>query len=112
MNPVLASQTPRQAAGENKERYLAHIDHLMMVVLDISNGPQAAPDLPHHHVHEQISYIVSGRVIFFLGDAPYELGPGDMIAVPSDVPHCIQLLSESARVIDTFNPIRQEFLGS
>jgi hypothetical protein len=38
------------------------------------------------------------------------LGAGDLFAVPGGVPHSIQLLSATARLVDTFNPIREDFL--
>jgi hypothetical protein len=34
----------------------------------------------------------------------------DMITVPPDAPHTIQLLAEKVRLVDTFNPIREDFL--
>jgi hypothetical protein len=33
-----------------------------------------------------------------------------MFTAPSDVPHCIQTLSQHVRLIDTFSPIREDFL--
>lgn len=65
---------------------------------------------PHSHPHEQISYVVSGEVNLFIKDKTIRLEPGDMFAVPPNVPHGIQLLSEKARLVDTFCPIREDFL--
>ena len=36
-----------------------------------------------------------------------QLEPGDLITVPPDVPHSIQLLSAHVRLVDTFTPIRE-----
>jgi hypothetical protein len=33
-----------------------------------------------------------------------------MVAVPPDRPHRIQLLTPTARLVDTFTPLRQDFL--
>ena len=85
----------------------------MTVVIDFSGGPWPQPDPPHSHPHEQITCIVSGELIFFAGGStPQRLGAGDLFAVPPDVPHSIQLLSPSARLVDTFTPIREDFLGT
>ena len=54
-----------QPIAPGRTRYLAHTDHLMMVVIDFADGPSEAPDPPHSHPHEQISYVVSGEVLFF-----------------------------------------------
>lgn len=110
MSATLHSTASRHPIAPGRERYLAHTSNLMMVVIEFSQGPAETPDPPHHHPHEQITYVAEGKVLFFLDDIPYELSPGDMIAVPSNVPHTIQLLTPYVRLVDTFNPIREEFL--
>jgi quercetin dioxygenase-like cupin family protein len=35
---------------------------------------------------------------------------GDLIVVPSNAPHTVEVLSEAARLIDCFYPIREDFL--
>ena len=99
-----------QVIAEGRTRYLAHTDNLMMAVIDFNDGPTSQPDPPHSHPHEQVSYVASGEINFFLDNEPVRLGPGDMFTVPANVPHAVQLLSEYVRLIDTFTPIRKEFL--
>lgn len=110
MSVTLRSEADRHTISPGRVRYLTHSDHLMMVVLDFDDGPGAQPDPPHSHPHEQITYVAEGRVRFFVGDAAYELGAGDMVVVPPDVPHSIQLLTAHARLVDTFSPVREDFL--
>ena len=38
--------------------------------------------------------------------------PGDLIVVPANMPHCIQLLTPYVRLVDCFSPIREDFLSS
>jgi quercetin dioxygenase-like cupin family protein len=54
--------------------------------------------------------VAAGEINFFLDNEPVRLGPGDMFTVPANVPHAVQLLSEYVRLIDSFTPIREEFL--
>lgn len=105
------NEAPRQVVGDGRERYLSHTDNLMMVVIDCTDGPREQPDPPHHHPHEQITYVAEGEVLFFIDDTPYHLRAGDMITVAPNLPHTIQPLTPKLRLIDTFNPIREEFLG-
>lgn len=100
----------RESIGERRERYLGHTDKLMMVVIDFNDGPTSEPDPPHSHPHEQMSYVVSGELIVYIGDDQEQLGPGDMFTVPPDVPHTVQLLSEHVRLVDCFTPLREDFL--
>ena len=101
--------TPELIA-EGRARYLVHTNDLMAVVIDFVDGPASEPDPPHHHPHEQITYVAEGELLFFINGEPHKLGPGDLITVASNVPHAIQLLSEKARLVDTFSPIREDFL--
>lgn len=109
MGTVKRSDVTPEVIVEGRERYLAHTDNLMMVVIDFNDGPAAEPDPPHSHPHEQVSYVASGEVLFFLGGQPVKLGPGDLFTVPPDVPHSIQLLTEHVRLVDSFTPIREDF---
>jgi quercetin dioxygenase-like cupin family protein len=110
MSAILHSNANRHTIAPGRERYLAHTDNLMMVVIEFSNGPAETPDPPHHHVHEQVTYVAEGKVRFFVDGVPHDLSAGDMIAVPSNVPHGIQLLTPYVRLVDSFNPIREDFL--
>lgn len=93
-----------------RKRRLLHTDKLMMVVIDFEDGPAAEPDALHSHPHEQVTYVAEGEILFFIGTDSRRLSPGDMVAVPPDRPHGIQLMTARVRLIDTFTPIRQDFL--
>ena len=110
MAAVRYKDTPKESIADGRERYLCHTNDLMMVVIDLNDGPADEPDAPHHHPHEQITYVAEGTLLFFLDDTPYELSAGDMMTVSSNVPHSIQLLSKKARLVDTFSPPREDFL--
>ena len=42
--------------------------------------------------------------------APSRLGPGDLVAVPSDAPHTVQLLTSHVKLVDKSHPLREDFL--
>jgi quercetin dioxygenase-like cupin family protein len=91
-------------------RKVVHLEQLMMVVIDFTGGPMNEPDPPHHHVHEQITYVAKGRLKFFIEDSETELREGDTITIPSGKKHTIQTLTPEVRLIDSFSPIREDFL--
>jgi quercetin dioxygenase-like cupin family protein len=111
MGTIKCSEAFSQVIAEGRRRYLASTENLMMVVIDFDDGPTSEPDPPHAHPHEQISYVVSGEIVFFLDKSLARLGPGDMYTVPPNVPHSIQLLTSHVRLVDAFHPIREDFLG-
>lgn len=110
MTVVKRAETTPESIAAGRTRYLAHTDHLMMVVIDFEDGPQDQPDPPHFHPHEQVTYVAAGDLLFFINGEPQRLTAGDVITVPPDAPHTIQLLSPHVRLVDTFNPIREDFL--
>ena len=110
MTVIRRNDVTPEPIAPGRTRYLAHSDHLMVVVIDFEDGPSAQPDPPHHHPHEQVTYVAEGELYFFVDGEPHRLSAGDLITVPGDVPHSIQLLSARVRLVDTFTPIRADFL--
>ncbi len=83
----------------------------MNVLIEFSDGPWDHPEPYHSHPHEQTSYIAEGEILFFYDDEKEQhLRKGDMFAVPSGIKHTIQLLTREARLVDSFTPLREEFL--
>lgn len=102
---------PAEKLREGLYRRIIRTSQLMTVALDIEGGPWKEPEPFHSHTHEQTTYVASGEVLFFSeGGAPERLNAGDLAAIPSGIPHSIQLLSASARLIDTFHPVREDFI--
>ncbi|PHN08165.1 cupin domain-containing protein [Flavilitoribacter nigricans] len=94
------------------KRKIIHLDQLMTVLLDFTDGPWDEAEPPHSHPHEQTSYIAAGEVIFYCeGEPDQHLKAGDMFFVPSGKAHSIKLLTPYARLVDSFTPLRQDFLA-
>ncbi len=92
-------------------RTLTYTDNLMLAIIDFTTGPWDEPEPPHSHPHEQASYVAEGEIIFYCeGEEDKHLKAGDTFAVPSGKKHTVKLLSEKVRLIDSFNPIREDFL--
>ncbi|MFC2016553.1 cupin domain-containing protein [Chloroflexota bacterium] len=80
----------------------------MMVLNELL--PSAQPNL-HQHPHEQLTYIVEGTCRFELGDEVLDMVAGDVILIPPDVPHSLEVTSkEPVLNLDVFSPIREDFL--
>ncbi|NMH86925.1 cupin domain-containing protein [Flavivirga algicola] len=92
------------------KRKVVHLNGLMVTVIKFSNGPMKQPDPPHKHPHEQISYVASGSLKLFIEDREYLLNEGDTFKVASNLNHCVQTLTENVTLIDSFAPIREDFL--
>jgi quercetin dioxygenase-like cupin family protein len=100
--------TEKISAG--RERRIANLENLMVVVFDFNDGPMNEPDPFHSHPHEQITYVAMGELLFFKGSDEYHLSEGDLMIIPPEIPHCIKTLSRSVRLVDSFTPLRKDFL--
>lgn len=91
------------------KRRISYLNNLMVAIVDIE-GPMNEPDPVHCHEAEQICYIAEGECLVIIGEEQVRMKAGDTFAVPANVPHAIQAFSEKLRLIDSFNPIRKEFI--
>jgi quercetin dioxygenase-like cupin family protein len=110
MGTVKRSKTTPVSIGKGRTRYLAHTDHVMIAVVEFDDGPALEPDPPHSHPHEQVSYVALGEIIVTIDKEKTHLSEGDLFTVPPNVDHAVQALSKHVRLIDAFNPIREDFV--
>jgi quercetin dioxygenase-like cupin family protein len=66
----------------------------------------------HSHPHEQSTMVERGCVRFTVDGADRLVSPGDVLRLPSGVPHGATMLDEEVVLIDIFSPIREDFLPS
>jgi quercetin dioxygenase-like cupin family protein len=62
----------------------------------------------HSHPHEQMVYVVSGRIVFESPDGQVEAAGGDSFLVPGGVDHQARALEDS-EVLDIFTPYREDY---
>ena len=104
-------EVPFSQVKEGIQRKIIMTDDLMTVLIDFTNGPWEQPDPPHSHPNQQTSYVAQGEIIFYCEDDPEQhLKAGDMYAVPSGKKHTIKLLTQKVRLIDSFYPVREDFI--
>lgn len=101
------SETMPEPAGEGvRRRVLAYGADAMCVENTFETGAVGAM---HSHPHTQVTYIVSGRFRFTIGEETREVGPGDTLLKENEVRHgCVCL--EAGVLLDFFSPMRQDFV--
>ena len=94
------------ATGVNRQ-IMAYDGQLMMVKVKFDKG---AVGSMHEHYHSQATYVVSGKFELTIGDKKEILSAGDGYYVAPDELHgCVCL--EAGILIDTFSPVRADFLN-
>jgi quercetin dioxygenase-like cupin family protein len=82
-------------------------ERMMQMIVQLEAGSR----LPEHrHPHEQLTYLVSGRLRLYLDGVAHDLGPGDSLLIPGGVLHSAEVLAESV-ALDTFCPPREDLLA-
>jgi quercetin dioxygenase-like cupin family protein len=94
------------AAPGLSRRVGAYNDNLMVVEVHFEAGVTAPL---HHHVHEQITYVMSGKFEFTVGDETYIVGAGDSLYKQPNIEHGATCL-EAGMLLDVFTPHRADFL--
>ncbi|MFZ5430818.1 MAG: cupin domain-containing protein [Bacteroidota bacterium] len=102
-------EDPAEVLKPGVKRRLIHLENLMTVIVDFEH-PMEEPDPPHSHPHEQITFVASGELYFYIGDKQYFLEQGDMICIPAGEPHTVRTVTPDVRLIDSFSPVREDFL--
>ena len=67
----------------------------------------------HSHENEQLTYILEGALKFWIGEDSSEeitVSAGEVLLIPSNVPHKAEALEETLDV-DIFSPPRQDWLA-
>ncbi|HEX7567266.1 MAG TPA: cupin domain-containing protein [Anaerolineaceae bacterium] len=102
-----SQETPVQMSEGVQRRVLAYGGSLMIGQFTFAAGAVAAW---HSHLHEQVSYIVSGEIDYYTENAePVRLKAGCSFYVPSNLKHRVVAIVPTV-IVDAFTPQREEFL--
>jgi amino-acid N-acetyltransferase len=84
------------------------LNNVMFTYFEIEPGARFKE---HKHVSEQITYVLEGDLYFTIADRTVRVGPGEAIAIPSNVPHAACIKEKRVRAVDAWSPIRSDYLG-
>jgi len=100
---------PKERVSATLERRLITGERAMLAQIFLAKGCIVPR---HSHDNEQFSYVIEGRIRFWIGEDGKEqmdLGPGEVLHLPSNVPHSAEALVDFVG-IDVFSPPRQDWL--
>ncbi|SMY06353.1 cupin domain-containing protein [Flavimaricola marinus] len=92
--------------GGLTRKVAAYNDNVMCVEVHFEAGTVAAR---HHHPHEQVTYVMSGKFEFTVGDDTYTVSAGDSLYKKSNIEHGATCI-EAGTLLDIFTPHREDFL--
>lgn len=96
-----------QSAGEGVTRkILSYSENMMIVELEFKKGAIGAL---HKHEHEQIGYIIKGKLELIDEGEKTILSEGDSYYMAPGEEHGVTALEET-KMVDIFTPMRKDFL--
>jgi quercetin dioxygenase-like cupin family protein len=101
---------PWEQVTDRLKRKLVTGDRMMLAHVWLDKGCVVPK---HQHENEQLTYIVSGALHFWIGEDQKEevvVRAGEVLHIPSNVPHKAVALEDTLDV-DIFSPPRQDWLN-
>ena len=104
MKHTLSTIPPFEISRGFKARFI-HTDSMTLAFVEVDEGAE----LPEHaHVHEQVTTLLEGRFDLTIGGKLYQMEPGEVCVIPSNVPHSGKAHTH-CRLMDVFHPVREDF---
>lgn len=100
---------PEEEVNPSMKRKIVTGEKLMIARMKFKDGFLVPL---HSHLHEQVTQVVSGKIRFWFGadkEQTMDLYPGDVIVIPSNLPHEALMIGDVEEV-DTWAPPRQDWL--
>jgi quercetin dioxygenase-like cupin family protein len=101
---------PREKVTDQISRRLVTGQQMMLAHVYLDKGAIVPR---HQHHNEQLTYILSGALRFWIGESEHEvvdLRAGEVLHIPSNVWHKAEALEDTLDV-DVFSPPREDWLS-
>jgi quercetin dioxygenase-like cupin family protein len=101
----LIKNIPARDLAQGIRGHYAHGEKMSFGYVELKEGSS----IPlHQHVHEQITYILEGRLDMIIGEMACTLTAGMYHVISSDTPHSAVAITD-CKVIDAFSPPREDY---
>ncbi len=102
-------EMPREQVTDQLSRRLITGERMMLAHVYLDKGCIVPR---HSHENEQLTYVLEGALRFWIGEEGEEevvVRAGEVLLIPSNVPHKAEALEDTLDV-DVFSPPRQDWL--
>ena len=101
---------PREKVTDQISRRLVTGQQMMLAHVYLDKGAIVPK---HQHHNEQLTYVLSGTLRFWIGEngeQQLDVGPGEVLQIPSNVWHKAEAMEDTLDV-DVFCPPREDWLN-
>ncbi len=102
-------EIPLETVSPLLDRRIINAERMMLTHVYLKKGCVVPL---HHHENEQLTYVLEGKLKFWIGSEDGQqivVRPGEVLHLPSNVPHKAEALEDTLDV-DIFCPPRQDWL--
>lgn len=96
-----------ELGGGVSRKFLGYDNQIMMVLVKFEKGALGSP---HQHFHTQATYCAEGKFEFQIDGVKQIVQAGDGVYIEPNLLHSAVCL-EAGILIDTFSPVREDFLS-
>ena len=97
---------PAEQLNANVTRQVIHAANITAARMHLLQGA-TVPE--HRHPSEQIAFLERGKLRFTLDGEVCLLEAGEILEIPPNVPHSVEVVEESV-VVDVFAPVREDWI--
>ena len=100
---------PLEKVTDEIDRKIINGNRMMLTQVFLKKGSIVPM---HSHDNEQLTYILEGALKFWIAEEdsePIVVSAGEVLVIPSNVPHKAEALADTVDV-DVFSPPRQDWL--
>ena len=100
---------PLEKVTDEIDRKIINGNRMMLTQVFLKKGSVVPM---HSHDNEQLTYILKGALKFWIAEEdsePIVVSAGEVLVIPSNVPHKAEALADTLDV-DVFSPPRQDWL--
>jgi quercetin dioxygenase-like cupin family protein len=83
-------------------------EQMLSILIDFKEG---AFGEEHAHPHEQLGFVVSGKLEMVIDGALHNIAAGQQIHIQGNARHSIKALEDSV-VLEIFTPVREDIISS
>ncbi len=98
---IAAEALETHADVEGARYWEVSLEQTMLTRFEVEPGARF-PE--HRHESEQITHVLEGTLRFEVAGRRFDVGAGDVIAIPGNVPHAVEALERTVAV-DAWSPL-------
>ncbi|MBU0483027.1 MAG: cupin domain-containing protein [Proteobacteria bacterium] len=102
------SELELKPAGVGSKMWGVALEQTLLTYFEVESNSKFET---HSHESEQITMVLAGELFFETEQGTVCLGPGEVLAIPSNAVHAAFTKDKPAKAIDAWSPVMEKYKG-